>query len=68
MQPGFDPLDVELHRIGRRLVDTGHGERAGIAALQVAGERDDIADRKVRFREQLPRDEDARRSGWLREH
>ena len=61
MQPRFEALDVEPHRIRRRLVHAGDAELPRPAAGRVAGERDDVADREMGFGEELAGNEYVRR-------
>ena len=66
MQPYIARHDAEPRRIGRRLVEAGHAERAGAGAQRIGGELDERADGEPFRLGELPRDENLRWRGLLR--
>ena len=67
MEPRFESFDVELHRVGHRLVDARDAKRFRAGAGRIRGKRHHVADGEMGFRGELTRHQNAgRRPGRLR--
>ena len=54
MQAGFQTLDVEFQRIGCGLVNADDPEPLGMRACRIGGQKDEVADGKMRVSQKLP--------------